>query len=60
MRLFQNKQSDQGLPVFYSDKHFMNLSPDIQHFIYEKKEKIVQNFKTFTILNTAMTLIRLH
>ena len=27
------------LPVCFSDKHFVNFSPDNQHFIAEQKEK---------------------
>ena len=36
-------------PVCYSDKHFVNCSPEYQHFIWEQKEKSVQSFRTFTI-----------
>ena len=36
-------------PVCYSDKHFMNSSPDNQNFIWEKKEKSIQNFLTLTV-----------
>ena len=31
-------------PVCYSDIHFVNSSPENQHFIWEQKEKSVQNF----------------
>ena len=36
-------------PVCYSDKHFVNSSSDNPHFIRERKEKRVLNFRTFTI-----------
>ena len=35
--------------VCYLDKHFVNSSPDNQHFIWEQKEKSVRNLKTYTI-----------
>ena len=38
------------LPVCYSDKHFVSSSPDNHYFIGEQKEKSVQNFRTFTVL----------
>ena len=37
------------LTVCYSDKHFLISSPDNQQFIRGKKEKTVQNFRTFTV-----------
>ena len=48
MRLLPKKQSDQ-FPVRYSNKHFVNFSPDRQHFIGEQREKSVQCFRTFTV-----------
>ena len=33
IRLLLKKQSDQGLPCFYSDKQFVNSSPENQLFI---------------------------
>ena len=32
IRLLRQKQSDQGLPCFYTDKHFVNSTPDNQYF----------------------------
>ena len=37
----------------YSDKHFLNLSPPKTNFFWEKKEKRVQTFTTFTISVSA-------
>ena len=36
--------------VCFSDKHFVNSSPENQHFVWEQKGKSVWNFRTFTIL----------
>ena len=36
-------------PVCYSNKQFVDSSPHYQHFIWEQKEKSVQNFGTFTV-----------
>ena len=36
--------------ICYSDKKFVNSSPEIKNFIWEQKEKSVQNFKTFTVI----------
>ena len=36
-------------PVCYSDNHFVNSTPDNQHFIWDQKEKSDQNFRTFTV-----------
>ena len=36
-------------PVCYYDKHYANSSPENQHFIWDKKEKNVCNFRTFTV-----------
>ena len=35
--------------VCYSDKHFVNSSPENQLFIWKQKEKRVQYFRTFTV-----------
>ena len=32
-------RSDQGLPLCHSDKHFVNSSPDNQHFICKQEEE---------------------
>ena len=47
-KYFWKKQSDQVLPVCYSDKEFVISSPDYHHLIWEQKKKSVQNFRTFT------------
>ena len=39
-------------PVCYSEKHFVNSSPENQHFNWERKEKSVKNFRTFTVTGT--------
>ena len=39
-------------PVCYSDKHFVNSSPENKRFIWEKKDKGVRNFRTLTIHTT--------
>ena len=44
-----------AFPVCHSAKHFINSSPDNQHFIWEQKEKSVQKFRTFTLINTNVT-----
>ena len=36
-------------PDCYFDKHFVNSSPDNRHFIWEQKEKSVQNVQTVTV-----------
>ena len=36
-----------GFPVCYSDKQFVNSSPENQNFIGAQKEKSVCNFRTF-------------
>ena len=46
IRLLLKKQSDQGLPCLYSDKHFVNSIPGNQIFFLEQKEKNVPNFRT--------------
>ena len=46
IRLLLNKQSDQALLCF--DKYFVNYSFDNPHFIWEHKEKSVQNLRKFT------------
>ena len=40
-------------PVCYSDKYFVNLSPEIHHFTWEQKEKSVRNFRKFTITHCS-------
>ena len=55
----QNKQQWRSslirvFTVCYLDKHFMNYSPDNQHFIWEQREKSVHNFRTFTISKKTM------
>ena len=37
-------------PVWFSNKHFVNSSPDTQHFIWEPKAKSIDNFRTFTVI----------
>ena len=49
IRVLLKKQSDQGLLCLYSDKHFVNTSPDDIHFIF-RIEKSVRNFRPFTVL----------
>ena len=51
IRLLLKKQSEQGLPACYSDKHFVNSSPDNQHFIWEQEKKR----KSFTCIEWYMT-----
>ena len=36
-------------PVCYSDKYFVNSSPENQHFMLDQKEKSVWNFRTFEL-----------
>ena len=38
-------------PVCYSGRHFVNSSPENQHFMCQQKENSVQNFRTFTVLD---------
>ena len=38
-----------AFPVCYSDKYFVNSSPENQYFIWEQKQKCVRNFRTFTV-----------
>ena len=47
IRLLLQKQSDQGLPVCFFDKLFVNSSPNNQCFIREHKEKSDRKFITF-------------
>ena len=46
-------QSDSFFPVCYSDKYFVNSSPDNKHFTLQKKEKSVQNLRPFTIVSVV-------
>ena len=43
-------------PVCYSNKHFVNSSSKRQHFIWEQRQKSVQNFRTlnFTINHSCL------
>ena len=57
-KVFKILQTDRSslirvYPVCYLDKHFVNSSPDNQHFIWE------QNRKVFELLQTVQTQIRL-
>ena len=40
----QQNQSDLGLSLFYSHKHYISSSLDNRDFILEQKEKSVRNF----------------
>ena len=48
IRVFLRSSLIRVFPGCYSDKHYVNSSHENQHFIREKKEKSVQNFRTFT------------
>ena len=36
-------------PVCYSDKHFVNFSPEINFFLLRTERKSVRNFRSFTV-----------
>ena len=44
-------------PIGCSEKHFVNSSHDKQHFIWEQKEKSVQNFRTFYCIHLTVNLL---
>ena len=44
LRLLLEKKSDQGLPVCFSDMHFVN---DNKILFKNRKRKSIQNFRTF-------------
>ena len=49
-----------AFPVCYSDIHFVNSSPENQHFIWELKDKSVRIYRKFTVCVTSKKVVMLY